>query len=504
MGTIKINKLSFQYDGMLHKLFDQFSLNIDESWRLGLIGRNGRGKTTFIKLLLGNLHYQGTIDTTVVFRAFPQEVSDPRQKTQDVLLTIAGLESSELWRIQVEMDQLRLSDQVLNRPFDTLSPGEQTKALLAALFTDERCFQLIDEPTNHLDVEARAVVADYLKHKRGFIVVSHDRHFINQVIDHVLSIDRAKIQLFAGNYDTWAAEYQRETQSEIEEKQQLQQEIKRLKSSAEQIEGWAKRAEAKTQKGRKSDLHARLDKGFLSHKAAKSMQRSQNTLKRTKSAIDEKQVLMKNVDTVVPLTMKDEQPHQVHLMQVNQIQVGREGRILNQPLSFDLKRGQRLVLSGANGLGKTTIFKALMGQRDLIVNGTILKSPSIKISYLSQDFETMCGSIQAYAVRFGIELNTFLNTLRKLGFERAAFDEDLGDLSMGQKRKISLARSLSEAANLYIWDEPLNYLDVITRQQIQDLILKHQPTMLIIDHDEAFIEAVKTGPLLKIQRFESN
>lgn len=145
-----------------------------------------------------------------------------------------------------------------------------------------------------------------------------------------------------------------------------------------------------------------------------------------------------------------------------------------------------------------------MGQRNLIVNGTILKSPSIKISYLSQDFETLCGSIQAYADRFGIELNTFLNTLRKLGLERAAFDEDLGDLSMGQKRKISLARSLSEAANLYIWDEPLNYLDVITRQQIQDLILKHQPTMLIIDHDEAFIEAVKTGPLLKIQRFESN
>lgn len=80
MGTIKINKLSFQYDGMLHKLFDQFSLNIDENWKLGLIGRNGRGKTTFLKLLLGKLHYQGTIDTTVGFRAFPQRVSNPRQK----------------------------------------------------------------------------------------------------------------------------------------------------------------------------------------------------------------------------------------------------------------------------------------------------------------------------------------------------------------------------------------------------------------------------------------
>ena len=177
----------------------------------------------------------------------------------------------------------------------------------------------------------------------------------------------------------------------------------------------------------------------------------------------------------------------------------RNGEVLNQPLSFNLKQDQRKVLFGPNGLGKTTIIKAIMGDDHLVASGTIAMAKTIRISYLTQNFELMKGSMQDYSDHFGIALN-LLNTLRKLGFERSAFTEDLSDLSMGQKRKVSLARSLCERANLYIWDEPLNYLDVITRGQIQDMILKFQPTMLIIDHDEDFIEAVKTAPLLKIKR----
>lgn len=164
---------------------------------------------------------------------------------------------------------------------------------------------------------------------------------------------------------------------------------------------------------------------------------------------------------------------------------------------------QCLVLFGQNGVGKTTIIKAIFGDHQLVADGTVEKPAGIRISYLNQNFERLKGSIQDYADQFSIKLNDLLNTLRKLGFERSAFAEDLSDLSMGQKRKVSLARSLCERANLYIWDEPLNYLDVITRQQIQDLILQIRPSMLIIDHDEVFIETVKTGPLLRIKPGES-
>ncbi len=127
MGNIQINNLSFRYDGMTTNIFDDFSLNIDESWRLGLIGRNGRGKTTFLKLLLGKLTDHGAIQTSVQFNYFPQPVTDPTQETVDVLTAVAGIGSADVWKIQLEMDKLKLNDDILDRPFATLSPGEQTK-----------------------------------------------------------------------------------------------------------------------------------------------------------------------------------------------------------------------------------------------------------------------------------------------------------------------------------------------------------------------------------------
>lgn len=501
MGTIKIHDLSFRYDGMPQNIFDQFSLNIDDSWKLGLIGRNGRGKTTFLRILLGQLDYHGEINTNVAFTYFPQPVADPSQATATVLLKIAKLDPSELWRIQVEMDKLQLADDVLDRPFATLSPGEQTKALLAVMFSESGTFKLIDEPTNHLDVAARDVVADYLKGKQGFIVVSHDRHFIDQMIDHVLSIDREKIQLFTGNYETWRREFDKTNASEKAEKQHLQTEIKRLDATANQIKQWAGNAEAKkSQLAYKHQGRVMMDKGFLGHKAAKIIKRSKNTLNRTETAIDEKKSLLKNIDEMPQLTMNFQPPHQQHLLQVTDLQVGRNGMTLNQPITFELKPGQRQVLLGPNGNGKTTLIKAILGERHLITNGTVARSAKLKISYLTQNFEALHGSIEAYSASDAIELPNLLNMLRKLSFERSAFATRLEDLSMGQKRKVSLARSFCEPANLYVWDEPLNYLDVITQQQVENLILKYQPPMLVIDHDRDFVKAIANLPVIEVRR----
>ncbi len=173
---------------------------------------------------------------------------------------------------------------------------------------------------------------------------------------------------------------------------------------------------------------------------------------------------------------------------------------LNQPITFELKSGQRQVLLGPNGYGKTTLIKAILGDTDLVINGTVNYPSKLKISYLTQNFEALSGSIEAYAASYSIELPSLLNMLRKLGFERSVFTADLRDLSMGQKRKVSLARSLCESANLYVWDEPLNYLDVITRQQVEDLILKYQPPMLVIDHDRNFVKAIANVPVIELKR----
>ena len=191
--------MSFGYaDSMI---FEDVTVTFDASWKLALVGRNGRGKTTLMKLLLGELPYAGRIQSDVNFVYFPQTIVDKTQLTKFIL---DELYDAPDWQIHRELNLLGLPEDILWRPFDTLSGGEQTKVLLAGLFLDEANFPLIDEPTNHLDVASRAKIANYLKRsKSGYIVVSHDRQFLDEVTDHLLAIERNGLELIAANFSTY-------------------------------------------------------------------------------------------------------------------------------------------------------------------------------------------------------------------------------------------------------------------------------------------------------------
>ena len=187
MSQINIKNLTFSYDGSYDNVFENVSFQIDTDWKLGFTGRNGRGKTTFLNLLLGKYEYEGSISKSVEMAYFPYPVEDSSQLT---ITVIGDIYPNYLqWELLKELNLLNLSDEVLYRPFDTLSKGEQTKILLAVLFLKENTFLLIDEPTNHLDAEGRQIVSKYLNQKKGFILVSHDRDFLDSSIDHILSIN---------------------------------------------------------------------------------------------------------------------------------------------------------------------------------------------------------------------------------------------------------------------------------------------------------------------------
>ncbi|WP_235720586.1 ATP-binding cassette domain-containing protein [Liquorilactobacillus vini] len=281
MGTIKIKNLTFKYNNMEKNIFNACNLNIDEHWKLGLIGRNGRGKTTFLRLLRGGLVYQGTIQTNLKFDYFPQVVATPQYSVKEVLQQLTKLDDSEFWRLELELEKLKLPAAVLTMAFKNLSPGQQTKSLLAAIFVDRTAFQLIDEPTNHLDSWGRQVVSQYLKTKQGFILTSHDQNFIDQSVDHILAIDRNKLQLFQGNYATWQQEFAKQNQTEKLEKQQLNRQIKHLQQNANEIHQWSERAEKeKRKKFHQREEHADINRGFLGHRAAKVMKRSNSNLKK--------------------------------------------------------------------------------------------------------------------------------------------------------------------------------------------------------------------------------
>lgn len=485
MSMISISHLSFCYDGSFEPIFEDVSIQLDTDWKLGFIGRNGRGKTTLLKLLLGGLSYSGTIHSSVQFDYYPFEVTDSSLDALSVIEEITG--GLPLWQIQRELSLLQVDSGALYRPFDTLSNGERSKMMLAALFLKENNFLLIDEPTNHLDSEARQAVSRYLKGKSGFILVSHDRTFLDGCIDHVLSINRLNIELQKGNYSSWQKNKELRDEFERNQNERLKQEIQNLSEAARRTSNWSDQVE-KTKKGtRNSGL--RPDRGFIGHKAAKMMKRSKAIEARREQAAEEKSHLLKNIDLaqdlkLCPLTF----PKEV-LVSADGISVDYGDRTVCGPLGFEIRRGDRVALQGKNGSGKTSLIKLILGQ-DVPHSGSIRVANNLIVSYVSQDTSFLQGDLREFASDRGLDESLFKAILRKLDFSRTQFEKKMQDYSEGQKKKVLLAASLTQPAHLYLWDEPLNYIDLLSRIQIEDLILSYQPTMLFVEHDSCFTEKI--------------
>lgn len=479
MSMIRVEDLTFSYPSSGEAVLEHADFQIDTDWRLGFIGRNGRGKTTFLNLLQGKYEYQGKILSSVEFDYFPYEIKEPGRWTKEAAEEICP--SAEEWEIRKELFQMNVEEDVLWRPFETLSNGEQTKVLLACLFLNEGHFLLIDEPTNHLDAEARMQVAEYLKRKKGFILVSHDRRFLDICVDHVLAFNRAGIEVQSGNFSSWWENFQRQQNFEWNQNQKLQKDIKRLKQSAERKAQWSDRVEA-SKKGA-------ADKGYVGHKSAKMMKRAKHIEARQNAALEEKSLLLKNLETAEDIKVLPLSYHSKTLASLSQVSAVYEGRCISFPVTYSVYSGERLCLRGRNGSGKSSILKLLAGQ-SLEHAGTVSVGSGLIVSYVPQDVSWLKGTLGAFEEREGVDRSLFRAMLRKLDFDRSQFDKRMEDFSMGQKKKVLIAKSLCEKAHLYVWDEPLNYIDIYSRMQIEDLILEHGPAMVLVEHDQAFIEAI--------------
>ncbi len=481
MSFININNLTFGYEGSTSNIFENVSLQIDGSWKLGLIGRNGRGKTTLLNLIMGNYEYQGSITTDLEFAYFPYQVEDKQRLTLEVMQEICP--QAEDWECIKETSLLQVDAECLYREFSTLSNGEKTKVLLAALFLGENRFLLLDEPTNHVDIEGRKTIQEYLNKKQGFIVVSHDRDLLDHCIDHVISINRASIDVQQGNFSSWWDGFKRAEQNELAENEKLQKEIKHLNDAARQSAGWSSQVE-KSKNGT-TNSGSKLDKGFVSHKAAKMMQRSKNFENRMEKAAEDKSKLLKNVDTMEPLKMEPALYFKQTLVTAKEVSAYYDNIQVFKPTTFEINQGDRICVTGPNGCGKSTLLKLIQGE-NINHTGDLQLGSQLVISYAYQDTSNMSGTVSDFAEKRGVDLTLLLTMLRKLGFEREQFQNTLESMSEGQKKKVLLASSLCEKAHLYIWDEPLNYIDIISRMQIEELILEYKPTILFVEHDSMF------------------
>lgn len=520
MAQISVSNLTFGYEGSFDNIFENVSFVIDTDWKLGFIGRNGKGKTTFLRLLMakqnrrsGNVfsedgrtggtertsyEYQGHISASTIFDYFPYQIT-PAQAEQSCAEFMEQVKQDcELWRVICELEKLHLEADVLYRPFRTLSHGERTKVMLAILFSRENDFLLIDEPTNHLDQESREIVKEYLRQKKGFILVSHDRDLLDACIDHVLVLNRSTIEVQSGNFSSWWENKSRMDAFHEAENEKHRKEIRRLNAAAERTHEWADRSE-RTKIGFdpvKEHDRSLSTRSYIGAKTKKMQSRRMQMEKRIADEIEQQEGLLQDIERPAELKVMPMRHHKEVLISARDYGISYQTEVFSD-FQFELRRGERVFLHGENGCGKSSFIKAVLGRCttnrcDMRESGTLTTASGLVVSYINQDTSHLRGGLKDYSRKNGLDESLFMAILRQLDFERVQFVKNMEDYSEGQKKKVLIAASLLQPAHLYIWDEPLNYIDIFSRMQIENLILAFQPTMLIVEHDVRFREKIAT------------
>lgn len=517
MPTITFNDISFQHAGSPELLFKNLSFQLHAEWKTAVVGRNGRGKSTLLHLISGLLQPNaGTIDGTLRAVLFQEHLSannqpaftvikrqiapfDEWERRMDALLANGDDDSllryQELFEayslhrgftidalIQKECTELGISEQMLSQPFDTLSGGEQTRANIAALFLQQDAFPLLDEPTNHLDMSGRELLAEYLSSKRGFIIVSHDRHFLDACCDHVLAINRNDIRVFSGNYTSWRQQLALEEMTEAARMEHLTREISSLERAAQQRRVWSDRKE--------KEKNSAADSGFVSRKAAKMMKRALTIERRIDERIESKRTLLKNRETVRPLTIHPAERSSEIVLSLEDAGMQFGEKVLFEHCTLTVRKHERVAVIGPNGCGKSTLLRVVRKDLPLSTGQCRIAADAPVHAYQIPKWNS--GLFRTILRSEGIDETQFRTVMGTFNISGEIFERPLETFSFGERKKIDLCRSFLGPNDFLVWDEPVNYIDIESKEQIEAVILAAQPTMLFTEHDRAFVGTIAT------------
>lgn len=514
MSSISINNISYFHKSPYREIFTDLTVNIDYSWKTGLIGENGIGKTTLLKIISGKLQTdKGSIVSSRNLELFSGSDKIPDNNCLDTVKALTGFTEMEQ-RMTVllsenteesirkysllheeyagqggyqfkasfykELSNMGFGDEFAYRPFNTLSGGEQTKILVLALFIRKDSYALIDEPANHLDMFARKKLADYLNQKDGFLLVSHDRYLLDACTDHTVMLSSSSAQIVKGNYSAWKNAYEADLAFKERTNENLMREIKNLKKAAKERREWSEEVE--------KTINAAKDRGYVSARSREQMQRVLSIERRIGRMIEEKEHLKFSIKKKRELQISNTMTKST-LLSVENADYELNGREIFSDIHFTIEKGEIYAMVGPNGCGKTSLFSIITGRAEQSA-GIVYVKPGIKVSAVKQFPDNIRGNVEKYLENISADIRKFTYILNYLGYKGNILDKALSRLSDGERKKIDIAGSLSEEADLYLWDEPLNFLDIETREKIEDMLMTNKPAMLISEHDRRFIENI--------------
>ncbi|MDU5471522.1 MAG: ATP-binding cassette domain-containing protein [Peptoniphilus harei] len=440
------------------KLFEIDSLSINKNEKIALIGENGKGKTTFLRIILGlDKDYTGQV------------------RVDRELGYLLNYDS----KVKYFSDEIYSKSQL--RANDNYSPGEEQRLKLTDLLSDSFKFLLIDEPTSHLDLKQKEELIGKLNSRKiGYLLISHDRDFINRTCKKILELKNGKIEEYNGDYKFYLEEREKRLKFKEKEYSNFIKEKRRLENLASNIKEQS--SKVKTTPKRMGNSEARLHKMGGQENKKKLDKR----VKSVESRIDQLEVKEKpKEETEIQLSIPDnKQLHSKVLIRGENLKKEFGNKILFEKSNFQIKNNSKTALIGENGSGKTTLLNMILNQENVWVH------PNLKIGYFSQlsDILEEDTDILANVINTSIYDETMTRiVLARLGFKTNDVYKIVSILSDGEKAKVKLAKILTSNFNYLIFDEPTNFLDIRAIESLENLLKSYDRPFIFVSHDEEFI-----------------
>jgi ATPase subunit of ABC transporter with duplicated ATPase domains len=504
MSILTIENMNHSFGDRI--LFSNVSFKLLKGEHIGLIGANGEGKSTFMKIITNQiLPDGGTIEWNRKFsigymdqlvdikegivaidflkEAF-KELYAMENKINDLYIKLGNMNTEEmdktLNKISIMQEVLDKSDfysinskiqamaaglgfkELLDKEVSALSGGQRTKILLAKLLLEKPDILLLDEPTNHLDEEHIEWLKGYLiNYKNAFILISHDNSFLNSVVNVVYHLEHKELTRYEGNYEYFVKLYEVRKQQRLIEYKEQQNEI-------EKLEDYIRRNKVRT----------------ATAKQAKAREKRLNKIER----IEIKKDMVKPYFNFISVTM----PENI-IFQTSNLTIGYK-EPLSKPLNLEMKRGQKIAITGANGLGKTTLLKSLLGLLKPI-NGEIILSEYTKIGYFQQEIaEDNTNAVLQDVWNFFPDLTQteVRRNLAQCGLTRQHIDSPINILSGGEQAKVRLCKVINEPSNILVLDEPTNHLDTYAKNELKRALQEYEGSIILVCHEPEFYNDIAT------------